>query len=141
MNCKRSNLYDNEYGYENKSENDDVRQKSEEKEANLKKEKKENEERKDGVRIDNWMDSSIDKNHYEKRGQEYFYDNLQKIKEREKEKKGKSRQEVQLVILNNITVRPGSSMNCWCISSHCMTNLFFLTCFSVWCRCGSSSRR
>ena len=92
INYKRQNLYENnnEYGYENKNENDDVKEKMEDKEQNIikeeKKVKKEKERvKKNEMRIDNWMESSVDKNHYEKRNKEFYNDIVYKNKEKEKE--------------------------------------------------------
>jgi hypothetical protein len=49
------------------------------------------EEKKAEMSVDNWMETSIDKNYYEKRNKENFYNNLNKNKSNEKEKeKGNS---------------------------------------------------
>jgi hypothetical protein len=49
------------------------------------------EEKKEEMSVDNWMETSIDKNHYEKRNKENLYNYLNKIKSNEKEKeKGNS---------------------------------------------------
>ena len=111
---KLNNLHgnDSECGYENKNEKRDGKLFGEEKERNEKSDKKneeggkgggggieiekkerereremerKREEKKEDINIDNWMDTAIDKNHYEKRKKENYYNYINRKKSIEKQ--------------------------------------------------------